>query len=131
MYASIDVDFDVFKEITRRRATQDVTPNDVLRDILGLEPKKAEDVQELSKGRPWVTKGVTFPHGTEFRAFYKGEVFHAVVDDGALKLNLKRFYSPSKAAISITNNSVNGWTFWQCKMPGRQGWSVIKSFRKD
>jgi hypothetical protein len=33
---ALDVDFDVFKALTNRRATEAVTYNDVLREILGL-----------------------------------------------------------------------------------------------
>ncbi len=127
---TIEIDFDVFKEITTRRKTEEVTPNDVLRDLFGLDPKDTSDVPPMSYGKPWVSKGVKFPHGTQFRATYKGQVFQAAVEDSALFLNGKRFTSPSSAAISITGNSVKVWIFWECKIPGQEKWCLIKNLRK-
>jgi hypothetical protein len=127
---TIEIDFDVFKEITTRRKTEEVTPNDVLRDLFGLDPKDTSDVPSMSYGKHWVSKGVKFPHGTQFRATYKGQAFQATVEDGALILNGKRFTSPSSAAVSITGNSVNGWIFWECKFPGQNKWCLIKNLRK-
>ena len=35
--ARIDVDFEVFKELTVRRASESVTYNDVIRELLGFK----------------------------------------------------------------------------------------------
>ncbi|NGX58591.1 MAG: hypothetical protein K940chlam3_01498 [Chlamydiae bacterium] len=126
---TVEIDFDVFKEITNRRKTEGVTPNDVLRELFGLDPIEAKDVPLMPSGKPWVTKGVTFPYGAQFRATYKGQEFIAEAKDGALFLNGKRFISPSAAAVSITGNSVNGWIFWECKLPGSDSWKIIKDYR--
>jgi hypothetical protein len=126
---SIEIDFDVFKAITIRRSSKDVTPNDVLRELLKLKPKRNKTSSDLTTGKPWVVKGVHFPHGTEFLAAYKGQDFQAIVDNGTLMLNGKRFSSPSSAAVSITGNPVNGWIFWKCRMPGKQNWEIIESYR--
>lgn len=127
---TIEIDFEVFKEITVRRSSEDVTPNDVLRQLLGLEKTQVNNPVDATPGRPWVTKGVTFPHGTEFRSTHKGQIYHAVVQDGALVCDAQRFSSPSAAAVAITGNAVNGWVFWECKMPGQQTWQLIKNYRK-
>lgn len=128
---TIEVDFDVYKAITLRRPSEEVSENDVLREILGLPAKKGSAV---AGGAPapgdWVTKGVRFPTGTEFRATYKGQTYLARVEGGALVLNGKRYDSPSSAAVSITGNPVNGWTFWECRVPGQPGWKTIKSLRE-
>jgi hypothetical protein len=128
---TIEIDFDVFKEITVRRKHAEITPNDVLREVFGLEPIQEPLTQKAQSGKPWVAKGVIFPHGTEFRSRYKGQMYHAGVDHGFLVLNGKNFSSPSPAAMSITKNSVNGWKFWECKLPGKQDWQIIISLRKD
>jgi len=128
---TIEIDFDVFKEITARRKHAEITPNDVLREVFGLEPTEKPLKQKIQSGKPWITKGVVFPHGTEFRGFYKGQTYYARVEDGFLVLNGKNFSSPSPAAMSITNNSVDGWKFWECKLPGEKNWQIIKSLRKD
>lgn len=125
----IEIDFDVFKEITLRRANEGVTPNDVLREVFGLEPKNSASTSDVSVGEPWMIKGVKFPHGTEFRATYKGKIYNGVVEDGALVVNSKRYPSPSAAAVAITGNAVNGWVFWECKFPGQTEWETIKSYR--
>ena len=71
---TIDVDFDVFKALTLRRPSADVTENDVLRELLGL-PTKRPSAAMVSGPAPgdWVTKGVRFPAGTEFRSHYRGQ----------------------------------------------------------
>jgi Protein of unknown function (DUF2924)/Restriction Enzyme Adenine Methylase Associated len=136
MYTSIDIDFDVYKELTVRRKTHEMTENDVLREMLGLNHAKSSKAQsnsaaQNSAGIPWTWKGVTFPHGTEFRAEYSGRKYYAKVEDGAIVYEGKRFKSPSPAARAVTGNSVNGWTFWECKMPGKNTWVSMSELRKD
>jgi hypothetical protein len=128
---TIEIDFDVFKEITARRKHAEITPNDVLREVFGLEPTEKPSKQKIQSGKPWITKGVVFPHRTEFRSFYKGQMYYARVEDGFLVLNEKSFSSPSPAAMAITKNSVNGWKFWECKIPGKENWQIMISLRKD
>jgi hypothetical protein len=128
---TIEIDFDVLKEITVRRKHAGITPNDVLRDVFGLEPRQDSLTQKAQSGKPWVVKGVVFPHGTEFRSSYKGQMYYARVDNGSLLLNEKKFSSPSAAAMSITKNSINGWKFWECKLPGNHNWQIIIALRKD
>ena len=128
---TIDVDFDVFKAITLRRPSEEVSENDVLRQLLGLAAKKHLAAQTVApQAGDWVTKGVRFPPGTEFRATYKGQTHLGRVEGGALVLSGKRFDTPSAAAMSITTSPVNGWTFWQARLPGQPGWKAIKSLRK-
>ena len=128
---TIEVDFDVFKALTMRRPSESVTENDVLRELLGFSRKEptAEKRGDTSPS-DWITKGVRFPVGTEFRAHYKGQTHLGRVDAGALVLNGKRFDTPSSAAMSITKNPVNGWTFWECRLPGQSSWQIIKALRK-
>ena len=138
MYSSIDIDidFDVYKELTIRRKTHEMTENDVLREILGLGHTKLSKAQSNGGDRdsatvPWVWKGVSFPHGTELRAEYSGRKYYARVEDGAIVYEGKRFKSPSPAAKAVTGNSVNGWIFWECKMPGKNGWLSLSKLRKN
>ncbi len=129
MYDTIEIDFDVFKEITRRRASADMTANDVLRELLGLPARTPGTAPVVRDEKPWVTKGVTFPHGTEFRTTYKGQRYFALVENGALVVDGESFSSPSAAAGFITGTSINGWSFWECKMPGERTWKPISSYR--
>jgi len=127
---TIEIDFDVFKEITIRRKAEDISPNDVLREVFGLEKKQESTLSRMQSGKSWMVKGVEFPSGTEFRASYKGQMHFAQVEDGFLVLNGNKFHSPSAAAVSITGNPVNGWVFWECKLPREQNWQSINTLRK-
>lgn len=129
--ATIEVDFEVYKELTVRRESESMTENDVIRLLLGLDDQASKPTpgNETTGGNPWVCKGVAFPHGTEFRATYKGQMYTGFVAEGALVVQGKRFTSPSSAAISITGNPVNGWRFWECLLPGKKHWKVIAELR--
>ena len=129
---TIEVDFDVFKELTLRRPSEEFTENDVIRGLLGLPPKalRATGIQEPAPG-DWIAKGVRFPSGTEFRASYKGMTHLARVEGGSLTLKGKRYESPSAAAMSITGNPVNGWRFWECRLPGRPAWKSLQEVRNS
>jgi len=126
----IEIDFDVYKALTARRPSEDITENDVLRQLLHL-PREGTSATSVNSPAPsdWVTKGVRFPAGTELRATYKGQNYLARVTDGALVLNGKRYDSPSAAAMSITNHPINGWTFWQCRLPGQGRWTLLRELR--
>ena len=129
---TIEVDFEVYKQLTVRRSTEEVSYNDVIRGLLGLEQPKdvpPTEVSTLPIGG-WVVKGVSFPAGTEFRANYKGQTFTARVEGGNLILKGVKFSSPSAAAISITKTSVNGWRFWECRFPGKSAWQLMESLRR-
>ena len=129
---SIDVDFDVFKELTIRRKSEEMTENEVIRELLGIQQYLRPKESKLTEadGTPWVTKGVSFPHGSEFRTNYKGKEYLGRVQNGALVVNGKRYSSPSAAAVAVTGNSVNGWRFWECKLPSSSRWRSAASLRK-
>lgn len=139
---TINVDFDVYKAVFSRRANESVSENDVLRELLGLPPKprtgnpesagsSQENVRspQMSPG-DWVAKNVRFPAGTEFRATYRGRTHTGQVRDGNLVIEGKPYDTPSAAAVAITGNSVNGWKFWECRLPGQSSWQMISSLRR-
>jgi hypothetical protein len=129
---TIEVDFDVLKELMARRETEAVTYNDVLRRLLNLDTSKQRilpGAAGYSDAGSWVTKSVRFPAGTEFRATHKGKLHTGVVQGGRLVVNGKGYESPSAAAVAITGNPVNGWTFWECRRPGETRWQVLKGLR--
>lgn len=127
--ASIQVDFEVFKELTARRTSESMTENDVIRELLGLNKSIKEPIAALLNEQPWVCKGTSFPHGSKFRATYKGQLYTGEVVNGALEANGKRYTSPSAAAVSITGNPVNGWRFWECSLPKSNSWNLIANMR--
>src|SRR5271169_6439698 len=99
---TIEVDFDVFKALTARRATEAVTENDVLRSLLGLNSKRdatASIASDSPDADDWIVKGIRFPASTEFRASHKGQTWLGRVERGALVVNGRRFDTPSAAAV--------------------------------
>lgn len=130
---TIEVDFDVFKALTSRRPSEEVTENDVLRGLLGLPSNAspaAPEAANIADAGDWIVKGIRFPKGTEFRANYKGQTWLGRVERGTLVVNGNRFGSPSAAAFAITKSGVNGWTFWECRLPGQPSWQIIKGLRR-
>ena len=128
---TIEVDFDVFKALLLRRPAESVSENDVLRELLGLPTQRqAAAIAAGPAPGDWVSKGVRFPAGTEFKANYKGQTYLGRVEGAALVINGERFDTPSAAAMSITKGPANGWTFWECRMPGQATWKIITALRK-
>ena len=127
--AVIEVDFEVFTEIAARREIEAMTPNDVLRGLLGLNSNPPNAGIAPAALKAWSYKGVLFPNGTEFRASYKGTLYLANVIADKLVLDEMVMNSPSEAAMTITNTAVNGWTFWKCRFPDSRRWQKLSSLR--
>ena len=131
--ATIEIDFDVFKQLTLRRETESVTYSDVIRGLLGMT-KENENESHLalaSDANAWTYKGISFPIGTEFRCRYKGKVHSGKVVDDGLQIGAAHATSPSEAARLVTQTNVNGWNFWECRLPGESRWRPLKALRND
>ena len=124
----IDIDFEVFKELTNRRAKESVTYNDVIRGLLKMPAEKPTE-RASNGGRPWIVSDTSFPTGSEFRAEYKGQIYSGTAKDGKLEVNGGLFSTPSAAAMSITGSNVNGWRFWKCRLPGASRFELIERLR--
>lgn len=126
----IAIDFEVFKRLTNLRSTEDVTYNDVIRELLKL-PKATRSVRSArTGGKPWIVSDTSFPVGSEFRADYKGKAYSGVAKDGKLELSDgHKFTTPSAAAMHITGSNVNGWRFWKCRLPGASQFVLIERLR--
>ena len=128
---TIEIDFDVHKALMNLRVSEEMSYNDVLRKLLGLGIiEKSKEKEIFSNRSSLIIKGVEFVHGTKFRVIYKEVTYNAEIDDGYLIFNGKRFTSPSMAGIAITGYNVNGWTFWECFIPGKNMWIKIDKLRK-
>lgn len=128
---TIEVDFDVYKAIIARRPAEDVSNNDVLRQLFHLGPAApAQEKAVRPDAGDWIIKGVRLPVGTELRATHKGKVYLARVAGGALLLDGSSFGSVSAAAMEITGNPVNGWKFWDVRLPGQSAWRSLDGLRK-
>src|ERR1019366_4592367 len=117
---TIEIDFDVFKALTMKRESETDSYNDVIHRLLELpmsKPVAASLKASKPDAPPWVSKGVSFPDGTELRANYKGQMFTARVRNGRLMYGTGASSSLSHAARLVTNTSVDGWVFWEVKRP--------------
>ncbi len=130
MFKQIEIDFEVFKELTFKRKSAEMTENDVIRELLGLPMAATNGKADIPKA-PWAWKGVILPHGTEMRMNYNGREYRAEISEAAIKFDGQTFISPTAAAVAVTNNQVNGWNYWDCKLPGSTKWEPIKKFRKN
>jgi len=134
---SIAIDVDVHKTIEAERLSFDETENDVLRRILKIStPKRVGPAIVEPDGRSWSSKGVTLPHGTMVRMEYNGVEHNGAIVDGAWECGGSRFAGPSPAAAAVATTkaggtpSLNGWIYWQAKLPGQSNWIAISKMRK-
>lgn len=125
---TIDISFDAYKQLTLLRASEDVTYDDVIRKLLKLPAASPATVSTPEK-KAWSYKAVTLPHGTELRTTYKGTSYVAKIVDGVWMQDGQPQTSPSAAATAITGNGVNGWTFWEAKLPDQSRWRVLDALR--
>jgi hypothetical protein len=126
----IEIDFDVFKGLTNLRSTEEVTYNDVLRELLNLPAAAKVSKPKVGDAKPWIVSNTSFPTGSEFIADYKGKAYTGAVIDGRLQLSDGRvFTTPSAAAVHITGNNVNGWRFWKCRLPNTSRFVLIERLR--
>lgn len=125
-YEKIGIDFDVFKKITERRKSAEDTPNDVLRELFGLE----RESKSIDAGPAWIYKGATLRAGTKLRAHYSGSIHTAEIKDGKIFVNRKACVSPTAAAQAVTGGPRNGWTFWEYENPSTGQWHSIDELRQ-
>lgn len=119
---SIEIDFEVYKALTILRDSEEITHNDVIRNLLNL---KTEEVREEG----WFSKGIFFPNGTEFRATFKNLPYEAKIQNKLLIYNGNSCKSLSEAAFAITHTPRNGWDFWECRLPDHR-WEKCADLRK-
>ena len=127
----IDVDFEVFKELTAQRKAESDSYNAVIRRILGLDAESDYAINRLIGGKGVWFNGVNFPDGTQFRATYKGRTFLASIENGHWvdsDGNIRT--SPSEAAARITSTNINGWRFWHALLPASGQWVRLDDLRK-
>ncbi|WP_428235581.1 DUF2924 domain-containing protein [Gracilimonas sp.] len=127
---TIEIDFDVFKELTVRRDSEEMTENDVIRDLLGLDKKESTNKKKEEDKADFVSKNIIFPHGTKLRAHYKGKYYIAEIVDGFIVYNGKQHTSPSSAAKAVTGTNVNGWIFWECRRPKESNWTDLDKLKR-
>lgn len=129
---TIRIDFDVHKEIEKRRTSFDDTPNDVLRRVFDLPAITAveETVEPSDTKEGLMTKGVFFANGTKLRNQSRGKFFSAIISDGKVLFEGNGYSSLSAAAVNAADGtSTNGWLFWEYYDEPSQEWELCKKKR--
>jgi hypothetical protein len=127
---TILIDFDVHKEIERRRRSFKETPNDVLRRNFGLPALMPDETEEIREEPGLAVRGTVIPNGTKLRGTYKGIQYYAEVNEGQIIFNGKKFKSPSAAVMDITHVNTNGWIFWEYYDAVNSEWKILKTLRE-
>jgi hypothetical protein len=105
--------------VQKRLKEMNLTADEVIRKALEI---KAEGLS--------TSEGVFFPEGTAFLAWYKDAAHVGRVKEGAIVINEQSANSVSAAAAIVTGRpTTNGWGFWMVKLPGKNEFVPIMSFR--
>jgi len=92
--------------------------------------EQAKAAPAKPKSRDLVWKEITIPHGSEVRMTYKGRVYHAKVQDGAIVDDEGRRYSPSQWANHVANGTArNAWRDLSFKEPLSKHWIPAEVLR--
>jgi hypothetical protein len=104
----IDVDFETWKEITRRRLSEAETEGDVIRKLLKLDAAPDAGFENF-----WETEGVKFPVGSHLEhRFRDGRIVEETVTPRGIDYSGTIYSGLSPAGAAATGHQVNGWLFW-------------------
>jgi hypothetical protein len=107
----IEIDFETFKEITRRRPNEKVSEGDVVREALGLNAPSAGLIE--TGADYWESEGVKFPVGTRLEhRFRDGRIVEAQITPRGVEVGGTIYSGLSPAGASVTKHQLNGWLFW-------------------
>jgi len=123
----IDIDLDVYKAIQQKFISFSDTPNEVLRRVFGLKPADNKPSNREREGLN--IKGVLLKNGLKLRRKYCGKLVEATIEKNHIIYNGKEYNSPSGAARAVTENSVNGWVFWQYYDEKARKWQILSKLR--
>ncbi len=142
MLVSIEIDFDIHKAIEAEREGFEEPPYLALRRLLKLpsvEKSRPDPVEKAVAGsRPWREGTVEIPHGAEARMAYQrgSQAFEGRFLNGRLVVDGKSFETLSGAASALARTkdgtipNLNGWNYWEVKVPGRNDWVPLKLLRR-
>jgi hypothetical protein len=142
MLTTIEIDFEIHRAIENERRGFDEPPRVALRRLLKLPeeaPAQREEPDLSALGRPWREGSVEIPHGSEARMAYQrgSQVFEGRFLDGKLLVQGREFHTLSSAASALARTkdgsvpSLNGWNYWEVRLPGQKRWTPIKSLRRQ
>ncbi|WP_375271785.1 hypothetical protein [Sphingomonas sp.] len=107
----IEIDFETFKEITRRRPSESVSEGDVVREALGLT--RSEEPDAVTNATFWESEGVQFEVGSKLEhRFRDGRIVEATITDHGVEMNGVVYSGLSPAGVAVAGHQLNGWLFW-------------------
>jgi len=116
---TIRISEQVYKEIAKRGEFGE-TPNDVL-----------ERVFKITKIKPRSLRRSLFPPNyTECRFNRNGEYVYGMIENGELILSIGSYSAFSTAAKALTGTSLNGWLYWEIKLPNENQWILADNWRR-
>ncbi|MEI5677674.1 MULTISPECIES: hypothetical protein [unclassified Mesorhizobium] len=136
----IEIDWDIHKLIEAERRGFDEPPYLALRRLLKLPPLQESDVVGVeTAGVAWSEDGVVVPHGAYARMTYlRGrQVYEGRFLNGKLIVEGKVFDALSTAANAVaktkdgTAPNLNGWNYWEVRLPGETEWRYLKALRDE
>lgn len=126
---NIETDSDLLNEPIFQQPSKDAYQKGIFESSESLDSVKEKSAENSGGCVSWVVESVVFPDGTEFRGKYKGYFYYGKVRNGTLALDEKEFISPCEAALTITRTPIDGWLFWDCKLPGQLSWMNISELK--
>jgi hypothetical protein len=129
---SIDIDLDVYKAIVNHSNYINEPANDVLKRLLAktnVVPSLVQKSHTEDHTSGITVKGIFLKSGLKLRKHFKGTLFEAVVRNGHIEFNSKRYTSPSGAAVVAAKGSVNGWRFWDFLDDNDGKWKLLELLR--
>jgi hypothetical protein len=137
---SIEVDWDIHKLIEAERRGFEEPPYVALRRLLSLPSPLGEEAGKAevsSQGIAWSEDGVTVPHGTAAKMEYLHgrQSYEGRFENGRLMVNGRSFSTLSEAASALavtkdgTKTNLNGWLYWQVRLPGQSRWTFLRDMR--
>lgn len=90
-----------------------------------IKTKQTKKKRKKTGGRVTIKEMIdtkTIQPGQEVYAMLRGNVIKGkIIQEGQIKIQStgQCFDSPSSAGVAVTNNSVNGWTFWFIQEGGK------------
>ena len=74
----------------------------------------------------WSKDGITLPHGTKLRMAFNGQEQYGEIANGNIYVGGQNYNSLSDAARELSGQSMNGWLWWDVKMPDENCWTALR-----
>ena len=127
----IEIDLEVYKALVQHCNFIDEPFNDVLKRVLGkYEGKEDEDIEADQKEGGLLVKRTFLKNGMKLQKNFKGKLFEAIVRNGYIEFEDKKYTSPSGPAVVAAQGSVNGWRFWDFFDEKDNQWKLLETLRK-